>query len=138
MVLSTLAGSWTIDKEGRVLTTGEAKPGLPVLGGVEVEGVTAGTFVSAREAKAALHVYARLPRALRREVVAIFAPTLERITLSLSDDTLVRYGAPENLAAKNEIVRVLRKRLRGRGVSAQYIDVRVPTAPAVGGRHPIR
>jgi cell division protein FtsQ len=138
MVLSTVAGKWTIDKKGRVLTTGEAKPGLPVLGGVEIEGVTAGSFVSAPEAKAALRVFARLPRALRREVVAVFAPTLERITLSLSDDTLVRYGAPESLAAKNEIVRVLRRRLKGRGVSAAYIDVRVPTMPAVGGRRSIR
>jgi cell division septal protein FtsQ len=133
-----MAGKWTIDKEGRVLATGEAKPGLPVLGGVEVRGVTAGSFVSAPEAKAALRVYARLPRALRQEVVAVFAPTLERITLSLSDDTLVRYGAPENLAAKNKIARVLRARLKGRGVSAAYIDVRVPTTPAIGGGHPER
>jgi cell division septal protein FtsQ len=138
MVVSTLAGRWTIDKEGRVLATGEAKPGLPVLGGIDVEGIQLGTFLEAREVRAALRVHARLPRRLRREVVAIFAPTLERITLSLADNTLVRYGAPEDLTAKNKIVGVLRARLRARGVRAAYIDVRVPSTPATGGVDTLR
>jgi cell division protein FtsQ len=138
MVVSTLGGRWTIDNEGRVLTTGGSKPELPVLGGIDVEAIEVGTFLEAREVRAALSVHAHLPRRLRREVVAIFAPTLERITLSLADDTLVRYGAPEDLMAKNKIVAVLRDRLRGHGVRAAYIDVRVPSTPATGGVEPIR
>lgn len=133
MVMSAVGGRWTIDRAGRVLATGAAAPGLPVLGGVEVEGVVAGAYLREREVRAALRVHARLPRSLRGEVVAIFAPTLERITLSLRDDTLVRYGAPEQLAAKNKIVRVLRARLRSQGLTAAYIDVRVPGTPATGG-----
>jgi cell division protein FtsQ len=133
MIVSALSGKWTIDNEGRVLATGAAVQDLPVLGGVEVEGTALGGFMRTREVRAALRVHARLPRVLRREVVAIFAPTLERITLSLADDTLVRYGAPEELAAKNKIVRVLRARLRSQGVTAAYIDVRVPSTPATGG-----
>lgn len=136
MALSGVTGVWTIDAKGRVLATGGAKSGLPVLAGVQVEAVSPGMFVRTREARAALRVYARLPRPLRREVVGIFAPTLERITLSLVDDTLVRYGAPEDLRAKNKIVRVLRARLRARGQRAAYIDVRVPTTPAIGPQRP--
>lgn len=136
MVLSGVTGVWTIDGKGRVLATGRAKSGLPVLAGVQVEAVAPGMFVRTREATAALRVYAHLPRPWRREVVGIFAPTLERITLSLVDDTLVRYGAPEDLRAKNKIVRVLRARLQARGQRAAYIDVRVPTTPAIGPERP--
>ncbi|MGH2786732.1 MAG: cell division protein FtsQ/DivIB, partial [Actinomycetota bacterium] len=138
LVLSCQTGEWTLDKEGRVLATGAARRDLPVLAGVGVEAVRPGMFLRTREAKAALRVYAHLPRPVRREVVAIFAPTLERITLLLRDHMLVRYGAPENLAAKNNLVGVLRARLRARGAAATYIDVRVPSTPAIGGERPAR
>jgi cell division protein FtsQ len=136
--LSADTGTWTIDRHGRVLETGATSNDLPVLAGASVEAVSPGMEVQAPEARAAVRVYMRLPGSLKRDVVAIFAPTLERITLSLKDDTLVRYGAPEFLAAKNKLVRILRRRLAGRGVKASYIDVRVPRTPAVGGEHSIR
>jgi hypothetical protein len=73
---------------------------------------------------------------VRREVVGIVAPTLERITLSLADETLVRYGAPEDIAAKNEVLEVLLRRVRADGTEAVYIDVRAPLHPAIAPRAP--
>ena len=64
-------------------------------------------------------------------MVGIFAPTVERLTLSLEDGTLVRYGAAESLAAKNEVLLSLLAELAREGTQAAYIDVRVPTSPAV-------
>ena len=134
MVLSLGAAKWTIDATGRVLGSGVVGRDLPVLAGVQVVTVEPGVRLRTTEAQAALAVWRGLPKSVRRQVVGIVAPTLERVTLSLADDTLVRYGAPEDVAAKNEILAVLLRRLRADGTQAAYIDVRVPTHPAIGPR----
>jgi cell division septal protein FtsQ len=64
-------------------------------------------------------------------VVGVFAPTVERITFSLREGTSVRYGAAEQIRDKNEVLQVLLRRLDDEGRTAAYIDVRVPTSPAV-------
>ena len=134
MVLSLGAARWTIDSSGRVLTSGVAKQGLSVLAGVQVATIEPGGRVQTAEAVAALEVWRGLPRGLRKRVVAVVAPTLERISLKLKGGPLVRYGAAEDMAAKNEVIRVVLKRLRSSGRAAGYVDVRVPTAPAISYR----
>jgi len=136
MVLSLGAARWTIDSTGRVLGSGAADKGLPVLAGVQVATVEPGVRLRTREAQAAVAVWKGLPRSVRREVVGIVAPTVERITLSLADETLVRYGAPEDIAAKNEVLEVLLRRVRAEGTGAAYIDVRAPLHPAIAPRTP--
>jgi cell division protein FtsQ len=136
MVLSLGAARWTIDSTGRVLGSGAADRRLPVLAGVQVVTVEPKVRLRTKEAQAALAVWRGLPRSVRRDVVGIVAPTLERITLSLRDETLVRYGAPEEVAAKNEVLAVLLKRVRTEGIEAAYIDVRAPLHPAVAPRAP--
>ena len=134
LVLSLGAARWTIDSSGRVLTAGVVKKGLPVLAGVQVATIEPGGRVQTAEAVAALEVWRGLPRKLRTRVVAVVAPTLERISLKLANGTLVRYGAAEDMVAKNEVIRVVLTRLRSAGRPADYIDVRVPTAPAISYR----
>jgi cell division protein FtsQ len=127
---------WTLDADGRVLAAGESRQGLPVLAGVQVDAVSPGVRLLTSEARGALRAYGGLPRDIKRKVVGIFAPTLERITFSLEDHTLVRYGAAEHLAAKNAVLRVLRARLSSQGETAAYIDVRVPSSPAISATPP--
>ncbi|MDQ3941279.1 MAG: hypothetical protein M3238_08015, partial [Actinomycetota bacterium] len=55
-----------------------------------------------------------------------------RITFALDDQTVVRYGAPERVRAKNAVLVALLARLRAEGRAGSYVDVRVPTNPAVG------
>lgn len=136
MILSLGAARWTIDATGRVLQSGATGRSLPVLAGVQVATVEPGVRLRTKEAQAALAVWRRLPRSLRRDVVGIVAPTMERITLSLADGTLVRYGAPEEIPAKNEILTVLLKRVRAEDTQAAYIDVRAPLHPAISARAP--
>lgn len=136
MVLSLGAARWTIDATGRVLGSGAKGRRLPVLAGVQVATVEPGVRLRTTEAQAALAVWRGLPKSVRREVVGIVAPTIERITLSLADETLVRYGAPEDMAAKNEVLEVVLKRVRAEGTEAVYIDVRAPLHPAVAPRPP--
>jgi cell division protein FtsQ len=136
MVLSLGAAKWTIDRRGRVLTAGEAARGLPVLAGVQVSTVRPGLSLRTGEARAALSAWRSLPPALEDQVVAIFAPTIERLTFSLAAGTQVRYGAAEHMRAKNEVVRVLLARTQSEGEPAAYIDVRVPSNPALAGEPP--
>jgi cell division protein FtsQ len=131
LTLSLGAARWTIDERGRVLSAGEAAGGLPVLAGVAVGTVRPGVELKTVEARAALAVWRSLDRSMKRRVVAVFAPTIERITLTLEDGMLVRYGAPERMAGKNEVLGALLPRLRREDSAASYVDVRVPAHPAV-------
>jgi cell division protein FtsQ len=136
IVLSLGQARWTLDAGGRVLASGTAAKDLPVLGGVTVGDVSPGLTLDTAEAADALAAWRGLPASLRKRVVAIFAPTVERLTLSLEDGTLVRYGAAEMMTAKNEVLRSLLADLAAEGRVASYIDVRVPTSPAVSAVAP--
>lgn len=131
MVLPAGGRKWLIDREGRVLDSGSSSD-LPVIAGSPVGNVAAGDIVKEEEIAGALSVFRSLPPSMRRRVEAFFVPTVERLTFSLDDDIQVRYGSPEELASKNEVLTVLLRRLESEGPPAgAYIDVRVPTSPAV-------
>lgn len=134
LLLSLGAARWTIDAKGNVLQTGEAVEGLPVLAGVEVGDIEPGLRLVTEEAVAALEAFRSLPRSLSEQISGVFAPTVERISFSLSNGTVIRYGAAEDMHDKNEVLKVLLERLRGEGRTVAYIDVRVPTSPAVSDR----
>ena len=119
LLLSVGAATWTIDGKGNVLAPGD------------VGAIEPGERLKVEEGRAALRVWRSLPRSLEEEIAGLFAPTLERITFSLADGTLVRYGAAEDLEAKNEVLHALLDRIAADGQPVAYIDVRVPTNAAV-------
>lgn len=129
LLVTTEDGVVTVDARGRVLARGRAAQGLAVLGGRPGGGLGAGDRVQDPALLGAIRAYRSMPGRLGRDVVALFAPTEERITFSLADGTVIRYGAAERTAAKNEVLRALLGRLAGDDIV--YIDVRVPTSPAV-------
>lgn len=132
MVLSLESGHWTIDSMGRILDSGASSKDLPSLSGPEVGSLRPGDELDAPELTGALKAWRGLPKKLRIRVAAIFAPTVERITFALDDQTIVRYGAPEHLAGKNSVLSALLKGLAAQGKRVSYIDVRVPATPALG------
>jgi cell division protein FtsQ len=132
LVLSLGAARWIIDARGHVLApAAKTNEKLPVLEAVQVANVRPGTHLHTPEVKAALRVFREMPRGLRHRVVALFAPSVERVTLSLDDGVAIRYGAPEQMAAKNAVLKALLARLWGEGRRPSYVDVRVPSSPAV-------
>lgn len=122
---------WTLDGRGNVLEAGLAEEGMPVLAGATVDEVRPGARVDEVEVRHALAAWRSLAAKVRREVVAVLAPTPERITFSLADGTQIRFGAAESLDAKNKVLVALLAQMRAEGRSAVYIDVRVPTSPAL-------
>lgn len=134
MVVSLGAARWTIDASGHVLDSGAVADDLPILGGADTGDIEIGAQLTTPEIQDALIAFRSLSGRLRRDIVAVVAPTFERISFSLQDGTLIRFGAAERLQAKNEVLEALLARLKEQGRSAAYIDVRVPTSPAVAPR----
>lgn len=134
VVLVTTDTRWLLDARGHVLAPAPARSGdLPVLAAAAVSGIEAGAQLDEPEVRDALTALRSLSPRIRSDVAAVLAPTSERITLSLTDGTQVRFGAAESLGAKNEVLQVLLAEMRLEGRSGGYIDIRVPTSPAVSG-----
>lgn len=131
LILSLGSTRWTVDARGHVLTTGAARRGLPLLGGADSGDVEVGERLEAPELRAALEAFRSLRPRVRSDVSAVIAPSAERISFSLDDGTLIRFGAAESLRAKNEVLKALLAELRREKRTVAYIDVRVPTSPAV-------
>lgn len=131
MVLSLGPASWTVDAAANVLTAGRTSKQLPVLGGLTLRHVVVGERLGSEAARSALAVYRSLEPQTRSRVAGVFAPTIERTTLSLRNGIAVRFGAPEELRAKSRVLAALMKQLKATGSTPSYIDVRVPSNPAV-------
>jgi cell division protein FtsQ len=131
MVVALGEQRYLIDRRGRVLSEAESTEALPVLAGLQEGLPDPGERLRSAELEGALQAFFAFPRRLQRDVEAVFAPTVERITFQLSDGMQVRYGAAEDTRSKIEVLEVLLARLRREGRGALYVDVRVPEAPAV-------
>jgi cell division protein FtsQ len=131
MIVSAGAARWTVDAHGVVLQSGPAREPLPVLAAPDATAIQVGHKISADEVVSGLAAYHALPRRLRHDVVAVFAPTTERVSLSLASGTSIRFGSAEHLRAKAEVLRALLRRIEDEGSAPMYVDVRVPASPAV-------
>lgn len=132
MVVTVAAGTWTIDGSGHVLQEGAASKGLPTLTGSVIAAPEPGDRLDAPGIQAGLAVWRSLPKRIEAEVASVVAPSRERIALILRDGTMVRYGGADRLQAKNEVLAVLLRRLDAEDRRATYLDISVPTSPAVG------
>ena len=128
-------GRWLIDARGHVLAPAP-ESGLPVIADEGLDSLRPGARVTAAEVVAGLRVLRALPEGLGARVEAVFAPSQERVTLSL-DGALVRFGAAEQLDAKVVVLKALLERMHKEGIAAAYVDVRVPSSPALGPSAPV-
>jgi cell division protein FtsQ len=131
MVLTLATSSWTLDARGRVLGPAAGKTRLTSIGGPALEEPRVGDRITDPAIAGGLNVWRSLPKSIRTRVDAILAPTTERISLAMGQ-TIIRYGAAEHFRSKTSVLKALLARLHARGISASYIDVSVPTNPAVG------
>ena len=130
--LATALGGirWAVDAHGRVLSA-QGDEGLPAISGWQDAGLEVGDVIDNPQGKSALKVWRALEDGLKRSVVAIVAPSPERISLTLDDSTVVRLGSATRLAAKQKVLRAMFRRIRKEALTPAYIDVRVPTSPAL-------
>ena len=132
LVVTVVAGTWTISSTGRVLEEGAVSPDLPTLTGAVLPELEPGQRLVTEDVATGLEVWRSLPGKVRTRVASVVAPSRERVALALDDGTLVRFGGSERLAAKNKVLVALLSRLAADGRTATYIDVSVPSTPAVG------
>jgi cell division protein FtsQ len=111
---------------GRSLALGSSEAGYPYLPSAR-ERLDPGEVYPRG---AALTVAASFPPELR-DVVARVRTEAAQITLTLREGGAVRYGVANATAAKNAGVLAVLERARTDGIQIGYIDVRIPSSPAL-------
>ena len=132
-VLRQGSSRWLLDSSGYVIAPAtHGHHHLPTLAGVKPSSIRPGVRLTTETGAGALAAWPALPRKLVHRVVAVFAPTVDAITFSLKNGTTVRYGPPTDMRDKNQVLLALLHKISVEGTGTSYIDVRVPTSPAVG------
>lgn len=132
LVVVVASGQWTIDITGHVLEDGSVSDRLPTLTGAALGTLEPGDRLVTDDVESGLAVWRSLPKRIRVQVASVVAASRERVALVLNNGTLVRYGGPDRLGAKNKVLAALLVRLSSQGRRATYIDVSIPASPAVG------
>ncbi|MDQ4143602.1 MAG: FtsQ-type POTRA domain-containing protein [Actinomycetota bacterium] len=136
MTVTTESGSWMIDASGRVLAPAAEDHGLPTIAATGLGEVEPGATVNQLAVRAAVRAFGSMPKELQSMIKGGAATSSERITFSLEGDTLLRYGAAEQMGDKNEVALALVERFAPGSEPLDYIDVRVPSNPAVSSGPP--
>ncbi len=132
MVVASGDERWTVDGRGVVLAPGAVgrDPVSMVL--VEREDLSTGERVTSEAAQAALAAVEALPDRVRSQIDSAVAPTADRITLVVEGGLQIRYGGPDRADDKAGVIAAVLERLHRSAQPAAYIDVRVPSNPAIG------
>jgi cell division protein FtsQ len=114
--------------DGTVLGPVDEKPNeLPSLGSLEAVPKPGGLYPGPR---AVLEVAASFPSSLRREVAGVRAG--ERgVTLRLRLGGTVLYGSSASADAKNAALVSILRRVRNERLEIDYVDLRIPSTPAL-------
>ncbi|HEX8132744.1 MAG TPA: FtsQ-type POTRA domain-containing protein [Actinomycetes bacterium] len=130
----TRAVSWLVAADGTVLEATRQPPaGLPQVGSVPLPAdVHPGSRLPPGNPLAnALAALGGMRPDLRRQVVAVHAPSLDGLEFGLRDGTRVLYGLAVEQPAKDAAVLLVRRTLAKEGREVARIDVRNPSAPTV-------
>jgi cell division protein FtsQ len=133
-VASSGADRWLVAGDGTVLARASGQPeGLPLVGGVPLPpDVRPGTRLPPGNSLAnALTGLDGMAPALRRQVTAVTARSIDSLQFQLRGGALVVYGLAERQAAKDAAVLLVQKQLRSEGKRVVRIDVRSPSTPTV-------
>jgi cell division protein FtsQ len=139
LVLTAASSRWLIDPAGHVIAPAHRlTKHLPTLAAVHQPAIKPGMRLTSAAGAGALAAWRAMPPTLSRRVVALYAPTVDAITFSLRDGTTIRYGPPEGVKDKNRVLLALLHKVFVETGRASYIDVRVPTSPAVAPASPAK
>lgn len=140
LTVETGGSSWQVDEDS-VLVNGGPVKGAPVIEAVKVDLPKLGGVVEAATVRAAVAVHPQLPEWLRNQVEAYEGNGTDDLTLRLAVASAdeaeaqadpmtvrVRFGAPDDLALKSEVIRVL---LPQAVEQERDLDVRAPANPVV-------
>ncbi|HSL95948.1 MAG TPA: FtsQ-type POTRA domain-containing protein [Thermoleophilia bacterium] len=116
-------GAGTLD-EG---PAGKVEGALPRLRVAEAPRV--GRAADDARVQAAVTVLAEVPRSLRRRVASAEVTKALRVTATLRDGTVVRFGDAARMSDKVIALRAVTATYRARGLRPTYVDVSVPERP---------
>src|SRR5207249_11263627 len=125
-------GYWLVAADGTVLASAPKLPaGLPYVRDVPVPpGIQPGTRLPPGNPLAnALSALDRLAPALRQQVAAVAARSIDSLEFQLRGGGRVLYGIARQQAAKDAAVLLIQQQLRAQGKQVVRIDVRNPATP---------
>lgn len=128
-VLSDGISYYTVSGDGHVLEISEKPSQLVQIMDIPLKNLSVGEKINSEEFKQALEIYKSLPQSLKKDVMVISAPSVERIVMYVGGVEVI-YGMAEHIEEKNT---VLKEILSREGTSVISIDIRVPTNPIVKG-----
>lgn len=133
-VVSAGGAYWLVAADGTVLGRVARRPvSLPYVAGVPLpDGVRPGVRLPPGNPLAnALLALGHMDSALKRQVTAVTARSIDGLELGLRDGARVLYGVAEQQAAKDAAVLLVQRQLRAQGKQVVRIDVRSPSTPMV-------
>ena len=136
MRVTAATSEWLVDVHGRVLQHAGAESALPTLADPVAEDLEPGDRVSSRAVRAALKAFGSMSVGLRSRVRTAIATGEREISFELAGEVLVNYGAAERVRDKNEVLAALIERVEAGERDVSYIDVRVPSSPAIAPHPP--
>lgn len=128
------AGYWLVAADGTVLAQVPRLPaGLPYVRDVPLPpGSHPGTRLPPGNPLAnALTALDHLAPALRRQVVAVTARSIDSLEFEFRGGARVLYGLADQQAAKDAAVLLIQQQLQAQGKRMVHVDVRNPTTPTV-------
>lgn len=122
-------GTYLIDARGFVLDEGRRE----VLSIVDLtsDPIDPGTRITLPQIDDVIQIMRAIDPAIREEVKEVSARSVDRITLHLKSDIRVLFGAAEDISEKSFAAEALLRRAQEEGKSIEYMDIRVPSRPAV-------
>lgn len=129
--LRTGSGIFIVDKDGYIWKNNRAIGRLPEVRDLPAPKIKIGERLEVRELRNALLCLNSMDASTYSLIVSLSAPSVENLTLQLTNGVLVSYGEASETVKKNYVLGLILSQARLKGEKLARIDLRVPSHPVV-------
>ena len=131
-LLPAKEGFMKVDEEGVCLArAGAGTPGLPVITGVQADLAAPGNVLACEKLQSALDVIKELPTGSVANLTEIHVDEDGQIKIYTTEGYQCRFGLPQNIREKGQILQQVLLELRRQGAKINYIDLSYAGQPVV-------
>jgi cell division protein FtsQ len=124
-------GIFVVDKDGYIWKNNRAIGRLPEVRDLPAPKIKIGERLEVRELRNALLCLNSMDASTYSLIVSLSAPSVENLTLQLTNGVLVSYGEALETVKKNYVLGLILSQARLKGEKLARIDLRVPSHPVV-------
>ena len=131
-LLPAKEGFIKVDEDGVYLAgAGAGTPGLPVITGVEVDLAGPGQVLVSERLSSALDVISELPAGFTTNLTEVHVDGDGQINIYTTEGYQCRFGLPQQIREKGQILQQVLSELRQQGAKINYIDLSYAGQPVV-------